>query len=235
VAHVFSDKILDFDTMGVPKKATKKAKYPVKKGVTKYRKTNFKKDPASYTGPELKYVDVNSTLSPPIGSAFTVTGVQLNPLTAGSSSSGRIGIKTRVKSLLLRGVIVWPGGQTTIAPSQVRIVVVWDKQANTALATRTDVFQDGTYSISPTNMGNSERFVVLVDEWTDIGDNGQFNVSYQCYRKMDLESVYKDTSTVVPSTGAMLIFAAANNDSNDVVSTYQPKVEFYSRVRYTDV
>lgn len=218
-----------------PPKKTAKTKYTPKKGVKKYTKKNYMKDPKSLTGPELKYVDVVSTIAPPIGSAFNITPAHLNVMTQASGPSNRVGLKARMKSLLIRANMVWPGGQTLTSPSQVRMVAVFDRQSNAALATRTDVFQDGTLFISPTNLANAERFTVLVDEVTEqIEANGQFNVAWQCYRKIDLESVWAPSGSI-PTTGTILLFASCNSDSNSAVGTNLPTVEFYSRVRYTDI
>jgi len=212
----------------------KKKTSPVKSGGKKFRSRNY--DPPSKSSVEHKVVDTTSVLTCPIGSAFVSTPANLNAIAQNATSAGRIGAKVRCKNLKLRASILWPGGQNTSSPSQVRFVIVWDKQANGAVASRTDVFQDGTLWYSPMLYTNSERFVVLVDEISDqIDSNGQFAVAYECFRKFDLESVYAGATAVPAQTGALLLFVAANSDINDSTSAHFPAVQFYSRVKYTDL
>lgn len=217
----------------------KKKKYVAyKKGYNqKYVKKMYSPafEPPKLTRPEKKFYDVNSSLTPPISSAFVVTPAHLNPMVGGNTVQQRVGIKVVMKSVLIRATIGWNGGQTTSAPSQVRFVVVFDKQANGSVAGRTDVFQDGTYCNSPIQVANAERFVVLADEFSQIGDNGQFCVTWECFRKMNLEVIYGDSTATVPRTGALLLFVAANSLSSDVTTAHFPLVEFYSRIRYTDI
>lgn len=186
------------------------------------------------TGPEKKYSDVFNSLNVPIGSGFTITPVNLNPIGQGSGNVGRVGIKVCMKSILFRANILWNGGQTTNAPSQVRFVIVFDKQANGSLPARGDVFQDGTVGLTPLNLQNAERFVVLVDEWSDIGDNGQFTVTFTAFRKMSLEALY-NSGSLIANSGCISVWAATNSGVNDIATGHFPAIEFYSRVRYTDV
>jgi len=198
-------------------------------------KYNPKWEPRTLTGPEKKWVDTNNTVTPPIGSAFNTTAAHFNAISQGTGgSANRVGLKVRMSSLKIRANILWNGGQTTNAPSQVRFVVVWDKQSNGALAARGDVFADATYFTSPINLTNAERFVVLIDEVSDIGDNGQFTVSWDAYRKFSMEAVYTNSSSI-PNTGACIMFVAANSGSSDSTSAHFPAVEYYARMRYTDI
>lgn len=232
--HVI-DKISDFDMStqkkGVTKKSTHqnafKPKYPMKK------KYNPKFEPKSATGPERKAFDVNSTVTAPIGSAFNTTGQLLNQVS--QSSAARVGNKIRIMKLHFRANILWQGGQTTNSPSQIRFVIVWDKQANQAAAVRGDVFTDGTTMMSAKNIINEERFVTLVDEVSEqIQSNGQFCVSFERFVKMNMEAVFNGSGTT-PTTGSILLFVAANSDASDATSAHFPAVQYYSRIRYTDI
>jgi len=130
--------------------------------------------------------------------------------------------------------IIWPGGQTTSAPSQVRFVMVFDKQANGSVATRSDVFQDGTLFTSPIKIDCTERYVVIVDEISDqVASNGQFSVTFEAFRKMQLEAIFASAASI-PTTGALLLFVAANSASTDAQTSHFPTIEFWSRIRFTD-
>jgi len=226
------------DTMAPSKKSYTK-KYPSSKSKG-YNKDYVKKkySPAfqkpKKSGPERKYVDKQFAIAFPIGSAFITNPENISLIAQGAGSTQRVGNKVTYKSVQIRGVAAFNGGQVTTAPSQVRYVIVYDKQPNNAAATRSDVFQDGTLHTSPINMTNSERFIVLADVTTDSCQNGQFNVSTECYRKMDLEGVFNTTNTT-PQTGSLLLFASFNSDINDSSTSNLPNFQCYTRVRYTDV
>lgn len=206
---------------------------PKKKGsTTKTYSPLFDQRPLG--GAERKYFDVNSTLTCPIGSAFTTTPAHLNAITQGASNQSRVGFKAMLKSVYLRCNVLWPGGQATNAPSQVRILCVWDNQSNGAIATRGDVLQDGTTEMSPMLLSNGERFVTVFDQLTDqIASNGQFTVSWKGYKKLSKQMLWNGTASI-QTTGTLLLFVAANSDSSDVTVAHFPVVDFYSRVRFQD-
>lgn len=216
--------------------STRKKKYG-KGGMKKYKKKpkSLAIQPHKGILVEKKAYDVlNGSMFPPIGSAFTVNGAVLYAPAQAVTIGGRIGAKTRMKSLQVRAAVSWPGAQTTASPSQCRIVVVYDRQPNGAVATRSDVFTDGTLCTTPYSVPNQDRFITLVDEYTDIPDNGQFAVSWSAYRKLDLDSC-ASAGNNNPNTGALLMFAAANSLSNESSPSKFPTIEFSSRVRFTDV
>ena len=139
----------------------------VKKRKSSKRSPAFK-DANQVMRPEKKWVDVPGTLAPPIGSAFVVTPLHLNPTSGGTgASNARIGSKINMTSLDVKFNIIWPGNQAVASPSQVRTVIVYDKQANAAAPSRGDVFADGTLWNSPRNLFNQDRFIILADEISD--------------------------------------------------------------------
>lgn len=211
-------------------KKTPKKKYDGKVYKKKY---NPRFEPKTLTAPERKYFDLGSTLTCPIGSAFVVTPAHLSAPASGTGTNQKIGGKICMKNLKVRANILWPGGQTTNSPSQVRFVIVVDKQANGSVATRSDVFQDGTLFVSPIKIDAAERFIVLADEISDQCTNGQFSVSWECFRKMSIEALYVSAASI-PTTSAILMFVAANSDSADATTAHFPVVQFWSRLRFTD-
>lgn len=189
--------------------------------------------PALIKGAEKKWFDVDSALTCPIGSAFVVTPAHLNAIGQGATNQSRIGFKARMKSVLVRMNILWNTVPVASAPAQVRYVLVWDKQANGALPARGDIFADGTVMMSPTNLANSERFVILADQVSQPVQNTYNAMHEMCFRKCDLEMLWTGTNTI-QSTGTLTLWVAANSDVSDATSAHFPSVQFYSRVRYTD-
>lgn len=223
--------------MAPTKKYAKQAKR--RNGV--YKKSNkmkskslLFKDAGKLDKPEKKWFDVASTLATPLGSAFVVTPANLSGIPAGDTGSSKIGSKVQYKSIHVRANALWGGGQTVNAPSQVRYVIVYDKQANGSLPARNDVFADGTLWNSDFNGNYKDRFIVLADVVSDqIQSNGQFCVSTEIFRSMDLEARGPNGGTIF-STGNICMFVAAASGWNDASSAHFPTIEFYSRIRYTD-
>lgn len=214
-----------------------KKTYPKKRAASKkYKKRSLMfKDANKRPRIEKKWVDIVNTLTCPIGSAFVVTPLQLNPTAGSTGTNGaRLGAAIEMKSLLVRCNALWPGNQSVNAPGQVRYVVVYDKQSNGAAPGRSDVFADGTNWASPINLFNQDRFIVLADEISEQCTNGQFCVGTEIFRKMDLEAVWPSGGSAYPNTGGVSIWVAAVSDLNDATAAHFPQVQIYSRMRYTD-
>lgn len=192
------------------------------------------KDANKVLKPEKKWLDVTTTITPPIGSAFITAPVHLNGMTAGTSGSSKIGAAIQMKSLHIRLNALWPGNQAINSPSQVRYVIVYDKQGNGAAPARGDVFTDGTVWFSAFNRNNQDRFICIADVTSDqIASNGQFCVATEIFRKMDLEARGPAGQTIF-STGNLYLFAATASSILDSTTGHFPSIELYSQLRYTD-
>lgn len=118
--------------------------------------------------PEVKFVDIafvtknfSVAATPPLATTLCIP-VQ------GAAAFNRIGQKVTLKSLRIRGTVQ---NAATAVQGVGRIIVVYDKQANAALPTWTDlisgvtsagVASNSTYD--GINMANRDRFIVLADE-----------------------------------------------------------------------
>lgn len=119
-------------------------------------------------------------------------------------------------------------------PSQVRIVILYDKQPTGALPVALDVFASDT-SVSPLNLSNSDRFLVLMDEMSDSMQSTGLNISGSRYRKIDLQSTWPQGSSsgiANIKTGAVYLMLA-NNDA--VTGTVSNNVDIFTRIRFTDL
>lgn len=186
--------------------------------------------------PEMKFTDVNNTIQLPAGGGGFAAGggILLNGLATGSGADQRIGRKVVWKTFLLRWQIeLEPGGASTNG-TPVRILVVYDKQANTVAPAATDILALDNFR-SAQNLSNRDRFLVLVDKITPpIGTSSNFCVAGKIYRKrLNLETIFNANSagTVGDITsGSIYIFAAQTSN----VGTTGPQLHFNSRLRYTD-
>lgn len=218
-----------------PKKSYYGAGAKTFKNGKKKRKALTMQDAGKALGIEKKWWDTISTLNPPVGSAFVTTPSILNLFSTGGGPNSRIGAKSRMKSVRVMANALWPGGQAVNSPQQVRYVIVYDKQSNGATAGRSDVFQDGTLWNSPMNLHNQDRFITVADVIADqISSNGQFCVATDIWRKLELDVIQNQTTTT-PTTGALLLWVSCNQDWNSAASGTLPTVQFYSRVRFTDM
>lgn len=121
---------------------------------------------------EKKVIDVNNT-------TFSVetTGTQLallNGCVAGSQNFNRIGRKIQMSSLQIRGAIFLQ--DTTSGPTTVRMLIVYDRQANGAAPTYGDIIKSQNISgttesawNSFVNLDNRDRFEIIRDEFYEIG------------------------------------------------------------------
>lgn len=118
--------------------------------------------------PEVKFVD-HATTTSTFTSVATVAGTNVLDLLQGSQGYNRIGQRIQLKTLRIRGLIE---NVATVASSNTgRVLVVYDRQPNGTTAMWTDVVLGVTAAGATSslirdgiNMGNRERFVVLIDE-----------------------------------------------------------------------
>lgn len=154
----------------------------------------------------------------------------LNAVVQGTSAITRIGRKIRMRSLDLRWIADMTGGT---GGSVMRLLVVYDKQANIALPATLQIVDTDDF-LSPMNLSNSDRFTVLRSLITEPMDsNGSLVVSGHEYIKMDLETVYNATNggTIADiQTGSVLLMVAGSGTS----VTLPPTLTFISRIRFDD-
>lgn len=120
---------------------------------------------------EKKVIDINST-----SYAVENTGTQLqllNGCVAGSQIFNRIGRKINLKSLQIRGFIF---GDASTGVTRVRMVIVFDKQANGAAPTWANIMQSqniaGTTASdvnAMVNLDNRDRFEIIRDLTYTLG------------------------------------------------------------------
>ena len=116
-------------------------------------------------GSEIKSLDL-------VGATYTLNSTaQITPLNlirAGSSFFNRIGRRIEMRSLHLKGYI--DSTRTTTDADYIRIMVVYDEQANGAIPAIADIIQDtdqagtnSTTQLSGANLNNRDRFRILAD------------------------------------------------------------------------
>lgn len=193
---------------------------------------NPRYEPIRGSKTERKFVDVSSLETPGTGATTFSTPVLLNGIGEGTSATTRIGRKIVMKSLLLR--YIWSLGATSIRGAACRVKIVYDRQANTAAPAVTDILLANNV-LSPNNISNNERFVTLVDFFTDpVSIENNFQVCGEVYRKINLPTRFDDgTGATIAdvTTGSVYMMVAQTGG----VATESPVFTYRSRIRYEDI
>lgn len=183
-------------------------------------------------GGELKFVDTSPALTVLISSTAWSAGVLLNGLVPGSGADQRIGRKVIMTSLLYRiGFIL---GATSTGGSPLRLLIVYDKQANAAAPAITDIL-DTDHFLARQNLSNRDRFVVLADKHLPpISVQNNFSVISKIYKKrLNLETCFNAgvAGTIGDITsGSVYVFAAQTSG----IGTGAPSIVSRCRIRYRD-
>lgn len=130
---------------------------------------------------EKKNIDTSVTF-PTFGVA-TGAITLLNGCAQGTTASTRLGRQIRLTSLYLRAA--WAMAPTSTGSTPIRVMVVYDKQANATPPAATDVLVTDVLQ-NVNNLSNSRRFVTLLDHVVPcIGTAGPQSVSLVLYKKLN--------------------------------------------------
>ena len=197
---------------------------------------------------ELKSVDNpgNSTLFKTSG--VPPTGLLLNGVAQGAAMYQRVGNKIQMKGLQIRGNLL---NAATCVEGCLRMVIVYDRQPNGALATWNTVFQmrdsAGTTSsntFAMINVDQRERFVILRDKFwhapsvTYTGGVQTNGPSYPTDSEWDVDEYIKlkglkctfqgDTSGIASiSTGSILMFLCVNGTNDSYSLSWNTRLRYY--------
>lgn len=118
--------------------------------------------------PEIKLVDSGTLTSTFDSSATRVTA--LNLTLQGAAETNRIGRKICLKSLMIRGQVLFRQQGAAPAPDFLRCLLVYDRQPNGATPALGDVLQNTdingtntTDAMAMVNISNADRFKILRD------------------------------------------------------------------------
>lgn len=135
---------------------------------------------------------------------------------------------------------IWEGtlAPTTTGSSPVRLVILYDKEAEGAAPTiaggvQTDAFNADNI-LAQQNLNNRDRFIVLVDEIVEcIGTAGPQSFYRKGYRKVSLPCVFNASaaSTIAAiNTGSVYAFVWQNGS----LATANVSCSLQTRIRFVD-
>lgn len=218
------------------KRTKSKSKQPLKRRRTQYNmvpRTGGFYSPSSSR--EKKFIDSSFTLSLPFGATTWVAPAPaslVNGLVPGSAATQRIGRRVTFRSIYIRGKLAF--GASVTNSCQARYLVVYDKQSNATAFNTTDLLLNDDY-LSPNNISNKDRFVVLADKVTASVDAAQTKqISFKCYKKIRLDTMYNTgtAGTIGDITSGAIYVIAAQSGGAGVAN---PSMQFQVRLRYDDV
>lgn len=178
---------------------------------------------ASLVNSEAKFIDnVNSTVATDSGAVFPLT-----LLGQGDTDENRNGNSILLKDLILRGRVVINSNSTTGTAHCRRIIFV-DTACQGATPAVTDVLDTAT-PLSPLNMNNSKRFVILHDENISVMTGGRQFVLQKKYLKLPFHVKYIGTGSTVASQGLNGVFMLeiSSEASNQPTMTSNIRIKFY--------
>lgn len=204
--------------------ATKRYQRPTMLVPMRYQGLSLMQDRESIERKSIDTAFVDNAVLIPATNAFSIATL-LNGVAQGTDVFQRVGRKCLFKSLQYRIEFTAANGATP-ATQPLRVLVVYDRQPNGALATNADVLAAQTF-VGNNNLGNADRFVTISD--VVHGEDSQTPVTGKVHRKMALETIYGLTTGVIGaiSSGAILVFFAQAGSANITFNA-----QF--RLRYTD-
>ncbi len=181
---------------------------------------------------EYKLIDTSSiALSVPDGGG---TVVQLTNIAQGTTNITRVGNGLKIASIYTKVMLHIAAAASS---SQVRIMLVHDRQTNGALFATTDLLESVTNIrglISPRNIDHIRRFTVLFDKMYILNQNIASAISTtrytKVYKKVDIHARYDGnagdiTDLSQSSLGLLLI----SNEATNV-----PTADVDVRIRFLD-
>lgn len=165
---------------------------------------------------ELKFAEVDSTGAiafgvPATGATGALSIVLLNGLSLGTAAQTRVGRKINMRSIMMRAYF---NAAATTTSGFVRVMLVYDRQANGTAPTAADILaQGGTpFITSINNLDNRERFLVIHDKTRYLSAGSAVSdtnaIYYKKYKRLALETTYNSGSSGTVgdiNTGAMYL------------------------------
>lgn len=188
-------------------------------------------------GVELKIFDTTNQFNIDTTGEVPVTGQQcLVP--QGTDEDERIGNKIVIKSIQMRGTMVYSPGAGANACDVSHMYLVLDTQANGAVATVTDVFNSNILSAAMRNHDNQKRFKILKHfehTWNaTAGVTGAYNQMaqpYTFYTRCNIPINYSGATGAITEIrkNNLFLLAGTAGQSDDLIA-----VLGLCRIAYTD-
>lgn len=177
-------------------------------------------------GGELKFFDTSLSFLIDATGEVPATG-QLALIPQGVTESTRVGRKCTIKSIAMKGNLLYAPAAAASGSTNAVMYLVLDKQCNGAAAGATDVFTGTNFVTLFHNLANSQRFVVLKTwKWTINSSAGATtaynNVSrmWSGFKKCNIPIEYSSTTGAITEIRSNNLFLLASSDgtSDDLIT-----------------
>ncbi len=176
---------------------------------------------------EYKFLDNHANLA---ASGMSATILDLPIMAQGDTANTREGNSIKLTKCILNGNIIQHSSATN---SIVRLMLVWDAQANGAAPAIADILEDSTATdniISPYNVPFKKRFFVLWDKVFPLTANGGGVKAYHKVVNLNHHVRYNgNAGTVADLTSGNLAFIHFSNEP-----TNTPSLTHWERIRFID-
>jgi hypothetical protein len=198
-------------------------------------------------GTEVKFYDQSNDgyigkVGSGFGAAIPVIVSLIDGLAVGTDWSARIGRRITIRSLNLRYNIY--GAATPPQDTSVRILLIYDKQCNGALPAMTDILVTNASSgfvdtCSQLQMNNRDRFVIIRDIVKTQQYAGPGGLTEgKIFKKLRTEIQWNNTSggdAAIQTGNLILVLIPDSNSQAQNAQLKAPYMNWYSRIRFTDV
>lgn len=226
VAKFFHDSRSHVRSTEIAKKMAKGKKSLPK---STFKKTTFKAKPKKSLliqptkALELKNFDAPVSALALTSNVFTA-GQPANLIVTGDTALDRTGRKVLMKSFYLRYSFA---SSAAANATQVRILVVYDKQTNGTLPAITDVVTVND-ALALNNLNNSQRFVTICDHISPMTPFVTANSNGVIFKKLNLEAMYSASTGAITdiATGSIVVFIAPLGLVNTSTISYKARIRF---------
>lgn len=180
-------------------------------------------------GEEKKNLDVNQASPIAFGQA-TATVALLNGIAQGYTETQRVGRNVHMKSIFYR--FVGNMAATTTGSSAIRLLIIYDKQSNTAQPPTTTILNADSIE-QPMNLFYNKRFIVILDEEIEcLGTQGPQAFYRKGYRKINLPIEFSGNGAAITSISTGSIYSLVYQSGGLLVAN--PSSQLFTRIRYVD-
>ncbi len=174
---------------------------------------------------EYKSIQISFTVDPNTTGAV----VNLTPIAEGSGISERTGVKVKLYSMRIKGLVKLYASATN---TYGRMVVVRDNIGRTTQPTIADCFGSATNCLNNhaplDDPQTAARFSILYDRWFSLNSNTQEQFAVDKYRKIGSHITYTGALGTDEGKGNIYLFIVSSEATND------PAVEITSIFKYID-
>lgn len=190
-----------------------------------------------YPKPEVKTKDTDITGTDFTGAVVTANiipagGVAvINALAQSGAVNSRIGQQVTTRNCTYRYELDLPANPANAVPTSGRVMIVWDRQPNNAVAAFTDIFTSASY-LAYVSPGAAQRFVILRNQQFSLSPNGDQTLFIEGYCKINMTSTYAPSTapTNIPISGALLLVFIGDQAN----ALNQPTISGCFRTRFID-